>query len=259
MAWIAVHEQLDGAKLRQLKKAIGCSKMEAIGILVTLWLWSINNANRNGELYSADCEDVAEVFALSLSPKITPKAVVAALIKTGWLDLVDDRLFVHDWPDWQDQWFRALDAREKDRARKRAAVLRQQGAVPSHLEAVGISVEFPKEDQQNFRGISAENPVQPSPSPLPSPNREGKADKPPRASRFTPPTVEDVAAYCQERKNSVDAARFVDFYASKGWKVGKNAMKDWRAAVRTWERRESGGVPQSFTDEPSKEAFGTWT
>lgn len=59
-----------------------------------------------------------------------------------------------------------------------------------------------------------------------------------RQSRFTPPTVEEVAAYCQERGNTVDAQVFIDFYESKGWMVGKNRMKDWKAAVRTWERRE---------------------
>ena len=58
------------------------------------------------------------------------------------------------------------------------------------------------------------------------------------ATRFTPPTVAEVAAYCRERGNAVDAERFCDFYASKGWQVGKNKMKDWRAAVRTWEKRD---------------------
>lgn len=57
-----------------------------------------------------------------------------------------------------------------------------------------------------------------------------------RAARFTPPSVEEVAAYCQERGNGVDASRFVDFYSSKGWMVGKSRMKDWKAAVRNWER-----------------------
>ena len=56
--------------------------------------------------------------------------------------------------------------------------------------------------------------------------------------RFAPPSVEEVVSYCRERKNGVDAQRFVDFYASKGWKVGNNPMKDWKAAVRTWEGRD---------------------
>jgi hypothetical protein len=60
-----------------------------------------------------------------------------------------------------------------------------------------------------------------------------------RAKRFTPPTVEEVRSYCTERKNNVDAQRFVDYYSSNGWMVGKNKMKDWRAAVRNWERNST--------------------
>lgn len=54
--------------------------------------------------------------------------------------------------------------------------------------------------------------------------------------RFKPPTVDEVKAYCIERQNNVDAERFIDYYTANGWKVGKNTMKDWKAAVRTWER-----------------------
>ena len=80
--------------------------------------------------------------------------------------------------------------------------------------------------------------VEGSPDKYSSVKRE-TADKPPRASRFTPPTVDEVKVYCQERGSSVDPERFVDFYASKGWLVGKSKMKDWRAAVRSWERSDS--------------------
>lgn len=59
-----------------------------------------------------------------------------------------------------------------------------------------------------------------------------------RARRFTPPTLDDVLAYVRERGSDVDPQRFLDFYASKGWMIGKNPMKDWKAAVRTWEKRE---------------------
>lgn len=58
------------------------------------------------------------------------------------------------------------------------------------------------------------------------------------APRFVPPSVDEVAEYCRERGNNVDAQQFVDFYSSKGWKVGKEPMKDWKACVRTWEKRE---------------------
>ena len=61
-------------------------------------------------------------------------------------------------------------------------------------------------------------------------------EPPKTANRFKPPTLEEVKTYCAERKNNVDAERFIDYYTSNGWLVGKNKMKDWKAAVRTWER-----------------------
>lgn len=59
-----------------------------------------------------------------------------------------------------------------------------------------------------------------------------------KTTRFTPPTVEEVAAYCKERNNNVDAEMFVAFYASKGWKVGNTPMRDWKKCIITWEKRE---------------------
>lgn len=66
---------------------------------------------------------------------------------------------------------------------------------------------------------------------------ENRADKPPR-TRFSPPSIDEVIAYCLERGNTVDAEQFVNFYSANGWKQGKGKpIVDWRAAVRTWERR----------------------
>lgn len=62
--------------------------------------------------------------------------------------------------------------------------------------------------------------------------------------RFSPPSVAEVATYCRERGSAVDPEAFVDFYAAKGWKVGNAPMKDWRASVRTWEKRDSRATPK---------------
>ena len=59
-----------------------------------------------------------------------------------------------------------------------------------------------------------------------------------KRKRFEKPTLSEIKAYCIERNNNVDAQHFFDYYESNGWKVGKNSMKDWKAAVRTWERSE---------------------
>lgn len=58
----------------------------------------------------------------------------------------------------------------------------------------------------------------------------------PKTKRFTKPSLEEVKAYCAERNNKVNAEKFIDYYESNGWKVGKNSMKDWKAAVRNWEK-----------------------
>ena len=57
--------------------------------------------------------------------------------------------------------------------------------------------------------------------------------------RFCKPTIEEVQAYCDERNNGVDAQRWFDYYESNGWKVGRNPMRDWKASLRTWERKET--------------------
>lgn len=69
-----------------------------------------------------------------------------------------------------------------------------------------------------------------------------------KAERFTPPTVSEVAAYCKERRNGVSAERFVSFYASKGWMIGKNRMKDWKQAVISWEQRDKKDKGQAFME-----------
>lgn len=72
------------------------------------------------------------------------------------------------------------------------------------------------------------------------------------APKFKKPSVEEVEAYCQERGNSVDAQAFVDFYESKGWKVGSTPMKDWHACVRTWESRDRHSSPNPSSRSTTK-------
>ena len=78
--------------------------------------------------------------------------------------------------------------------------------------------------------------------------------------KFTIPTPEEVQAYCDERKNEISGQQFCDFYSSKGWKIGKEPMKDWKAAVRTWEMRRkdlspSVAQPQAQISAPKRIRF----
>lgn len=88
-----------------------------------------------------------------------------------------------------------------------------------------------------------------------SPQRGEKTPKATKTHKFEKPSVEEVKAYCKERNNSVNAETFIDFYESKGWKVGNQPMKDWKAAVRTWERTEDKYSPRSSGKSYNNKSF----
>ena len=84
---------------------------------------------------------------------------------------------------------------------------------------------------------------------------EGKRNIKEKTSRFIPPTLEEVKAYCDERGNKVDPEKWYDHYSANGWKVGKNPMKDWKASVRYWER-DAKPEPQKYENPFDKYIFG---
>lgn len=89
-------------------------------------------------------------------------------------------------------------------------------------------VQANKDKEYNIRNINKDDNVL---------SKESKADKSAhKTTRFVKPTLEQVQSYISEKGYSIDANRFVDYYESVGWKVGRNGMKDWRAALRTWQR-----------------------
>ena len=69
---------------------------------------------------------------------------------------------------------------------------------------------------------------------------------------FVPPTADEVTAYCKSRANGIDGERFVDWYSTRGWKVGRDKMKDWKAAVRTWERNNTNKTQSDDNWEVSR-------
>lgn len=84
-----------------------------------------------------------------------------------------------------------------------------------------------------------------------------------RKARFTPPTVKEVKAYCAEIGSSINAEYFIDYYEANGWRTGRNPMRDWRATVRNWTKREGGfqaaskasAVQKGFRPVPTQEEY----
>lgn len=74
-------------------------------------------------------------------------------------------------------------------------------------------------------------------------------------AKFQKPSLEEIRLYCQERNNSIEPEKFFDFYESNGWLVGKSPMKDWKAAVRTWEHRKQETTRTTFSPRQKKSVF----
>lgn len=102
-------------------------------------------------------------------------------------------------------------------------------ALGANLDTNGIPMVANLEPQHN---ITEHNLTKPNIT------ESVEADKPLTRSRFVPPTVNEVSEYCKEKGYSVDTERFVNYYTSNGWMVGKNKMKDWKAAVGNWNGKE---------------------
>ena len=96
------------------------------------------------------------------------------------------------------------------------------------------------EPETNKENLAAE------PQPEEKPAQEIQQEKPKRKN-FVKPTVEEIAAFCKEKKYTVNAQQFFNYYESNGWKIGRNAMKSWQAAVQNWNTR----------DKANKKATGT--
>lgn len=120
--------------------------------------------------------------------------------------------------------------------------------VDSHLtdkSQANDSIGKDRLDKDSIDKDSIEVCVQPEVDTQPQPPKKKQT------TRFVPPTVEEVKQYCIENNYSLDAQRFVDFYECKGWMVGKNKMKNWKAAVRTWIRKDQEGAKK---DEPREKS-----
>lgn len=110
MAWISVYQEVDGPKLRRLAKLLDSGKAEALGILNFLWFWGMNNADETGRALEAGREDIED--AIAGVSKISPATIVDALFTAGWLDDVEGDIYLHDWDQWQEQWYKLQRTRK---------------------------------------------------------------------------------------------------------------------------------------------------
>ena len=181
-------------------------------------------------------EMLATIFRRPLN---TVRLALKTFEEYGMIEIVNNAITIPNWEKHQN-----LDKLEKirDQGKKRVREYRERqkaiaakencnvncnvtdSVTVTQCNATDIDKDIDIDKENNIYGD--ENVPQPKKKPT---------------KRFKKPTLEEVKAYCLERKNNVDAEKFIDYYESNGWRVGKNPMSNWKAAVRTWERNNYGG------------------
>lgn len=154
-------------------------------------------------------------------PLNTVRLALQTFEQFGMIEIVNDTITIPNWEKHQ-----SLDkfAQAKEKTRKRVAQYRERQKQLTNSECNDCCNVTVTECNATDKDIDIDK------------DKEKDINNSKPSSRFTPPTLEEVKAYCIERKNNVDPERFIDYYTSNGWLVGKTKMKDWKAAVRTWEK-----------------------
>lgn len=193
-------------------------------------------------------------------PPATIQLALTTFVKFEMIEIIDDIIMISNWQKYQNE--EALERirmlhNERQRAyyqRKKARML-IVGSVSadvsndvisdekcSYISNISSSLSLKEDNEDKDKGCGEKGR---------KPKRESKA--------FVKPTVEEVAAYCKERNNGIDAEAFVAHYESNGWLVGKNPMKNWHMAVITWEKNRTVGnsYQRRETSKPDKYDYGT--
>ena len=258
--WVKITtDMFDNRKIKHLRRLPDGNS------IVLIWVMLLTMAGR--------CNAGGMIFLTENIP-YTPKmladeldfeenTVILALQALEQLQMIvtdGERFRIAGWEEYQN--VEGLD-KIREQTRKRVAKYRERQALKA-LPACNVTgnatvtqgnaIEEEREKESDIR-----NKNNNMGDPADAPERKRYARKP-----FNPPTVEEVREYCTERGNTVDPEAFIDFYESKGWMIGKNKMKDWKAAVRTWEQgdkrkgvRNSGGNRKPV-ESTTAGRVGTW-
>ena len=209
--WLKLHKDFFQRKeIKRLRKIAGGDTYTIIYLKMLL-----RSIMSDGKLYFDGLEDdFASELALDLDEKEeNVQITIQYLLKSGLLEMCsDEEYYLPDTKDSTGCETAVASRVRKHRERKKA--LQCNADVTQAKQLCNGEIEIEKEIDSSAKSTTT------------------------KRKRFEKPTLSEIKQYCIERNNNINAAHFYDYYESNGWKVGKNSMKDWKAAVRTWERSE---------------------
>ncbi len=239
MAWIKIaHETPDKLEIIRMAEILKIDQDAVFGKCIRMWIWA------DQQTISGDDLIVTPAYLDRLT---NCSGFSAALLEVRWLKSRNGRFSLPNFDRHNGQT-------AKNRALSADRMQRQRYAQNVTETAPELEKEIEKKKKRRVRGVLAH--VDPSnlPPGLPDPsNLPATLDL---LRNFSPPSREEVHAYCRDRGKGVDPDRWWDFYAGKGWMVGRNKMKDWQAACRTWEREDGIGKrnPGGYESSSQREA-----
>lgn len=234
--WIKlVTDLFDNRKIKQIEVL---PEGDAIIVIWMKLLCLAGNINDSGYVYFTN--EIPYTDQMLSTQFNRPLTTIQLALKTfeqfGMIEIIDDMLRISNWEKYQSvdkmAEIREYNRLAKQRSREKQKLLNDvndMSMTSQPCQGTDIDIEEDIDIDTN--------------------NIKGKTKR----KRFVKPTVEDIRAYCSERKNNVNPERFYNYYESNGWMVGKNKMKNWKAAVLTWEGNQNKGnytyKPQQSSDD----------
>ncbi len=204
--------------------------------LIVIWLKLLITAGRindNGLIYVKEhIPYTDDMLAIVFNKPVTLiRLALTTFEKFGMINICDEQtILISNWEKHQN-----TDAMEKIREQNRIRKQKQREREKLLLTDVeGMSRKMSRDVTQQNKNKNIELDIDNSNTT----NIVVEEQQQTKTKKFTKPTIEEIKTYCTERQNGIDAQYFYDYYESKGWQIGKNPMKDWKAAVRTWERKD---------------------
>ena len=262
--WIKIVTDIfDNRKIRLLEK------MPDGDSIIVIWfkiLCLAGQTNDNGLIYlTREVPYTPEMLADGFNrPLNTVKMALLTFERFGMIEIVNDVIMLPGWEKYQNvdgmERIREQNRLRKQRQRERQKNLTEPqkpalpgGSCPVTCHGTVTQSHASEEEKEIDKDTDIEIEIEEkSTAEMPGgpPGAIAPDPKPAKASRFKPPTIEEVRAYCLERGNTVNPEKFHAYYESVKWYRGKTKIQDWKACVRTWESKERSAPGQAKLQQP---------
>lgn len=233
MPWIESHTVLiRHTKIKSMARLLSISRVTAMGHIHCFWHTAIEQCE-DGDLSNWSQEKIADAAEWEGDPKAFFDALLVSVF-------VDKSLLIHDWLEYSGRY---LISKYKTSNHDRLVEIWAKYGKKYGKEFLRKSLGTTKEPPPYLTlpyptlPLDLKHDINPTSFLVEKERVRAREEKEKKQPRFSPPSIEEVKIYCDERQNEIDPESFFAFYESKGWLIGNTKMKSWKSAIITWEKR----------------------